>query len=65
MVKVEHFLDAATGITRFVFECNRSEDHETLDMLRVAILGEHPRRGGYENSNKLIIETKVPEVKLS
>lgn len=65
MIKVESFVDVETGITRFVFECNRDEDHQALDMLRVAILGEHPRRGGYENSNKLVIEAKVPETKLS
>jgi hypothetical protein len=65
MVKVEAFLDEKEGITKFVFECNRDEDHQTLDMLRVAILGDHPKRGGYETGNRLIIEAKVPETKLS
>ncbi len=60
MVKVSQEINETNGVTSFTFECNSSDDHEILDNLRVAILGDHPRRGMYESSNKLVIEVKVP-----
>lgn len=65
MIKVTKTENEQTGVTGFVFECNTSDDHETLDKLRVAILGDNPKRGNYENSNTLVIECKIPEIQLS
>jgi hypothetical protein len=61
MIKLTRTENAQTGVTGFVFECNSADDHETLDKLRVAILGDKiPKRGNYSNSNTLVIETKIP-----
>ncbi len=61
MIKVTRTENAQTGVTGFVFECNSADDHETLDKMRVAFLGENiPKRGNYSNSNTLVIETKIP-----
>lgn len=64
MIKVTKVEDVKTGITSFAFECNNADDHETLDKLRVAVLGDLPKRGSYLNSNTLVIEAKIPEVSL-
>ncbi len=61
MIKLTRTENAQTGVTGFLFECNSVDDHETLDKLRVAFLGENiPKRGTYSNSNTLVIETKIP-----
>jgi hypothetical protein len=65
MIKVTPELNEATGVSTFKFECNSESDLSSLDLLRVAFLGDHPKRGRYENSNTLVIEAKVPETPLS
>ncbi len=63
MIKVTKLEDHKNAITAFIFECNTPDDHDSLDKLRVAILGDNfPKRGYYDNSNKLVIECKIPEV---
>lgn len=64
MIKVTKVEDSNTRVTSFAFECNSADDHETLDKLRVAILGDNPKRGMYLNSNTFILEAKIPEVEL-
>ena len=65
MIKVTKLEDIKNSITAFVFECNSPDDHDSLDKLRVAILGQDiPKRGYYDNSNKMVIECKIPEVTL-
>jgi hypothetical protein len=60
MIKVEK-QERPNGVTLFAFECNSKEDHDTLDKLRVAILGKHVTDGGIVNSNRFVIEARVPE----
>ncbi len=46
------------GTISFAFETNDAEGLDVIDKLRVAILGPHPKRGGYVNSNRLVVEVK-------
>lgn len=64
MIKVER-TEKENGITAFAFETNSQDDLETLDKLRVMLLGDHPTRGGYVTSNRLVVETKIPTETLS
>lgn len=59
MIKVE-MTEKEGGVTAFAFECNTQEDYAALDKLRVMLLGDHPTRGGYVTSNRLVVETKIP-----
>jgi hypothetical protein len=43
-------------IIALAFECTKAEEHEIIDAIRVAIFDDHPKRGGYVNSNRLIVE---------
>lgn len=63
MIKVEQKENGK--VTEFTFTCNSSDDHETLDKLRVAFFGDHPRRGGMKDSNTLVVETIIPQIQLS
>lgn len=65
MIKVEVNTNEATGVSTFVFGCNSESDLPNMDLLRVAFLGDHPKRGKYENSNTLVIEAKIPETPMS
>jgi hypothetical protein len=65
MIKVTPELNKETGISRFTFECSTEADLEAMDHVRVAFLGQFPKRGSYENSKTLVIEAKVPVVELS
>lgn len=64
MIKVTKMEDTNRGITAFYFECNSADDHETLDKLRVAMMGEVPRMVEYRDSNTLVLQAKIPEVEL-
>jgi hypothetical protein len=57
-VKVEMEKDEEKGIVALAFECSREEDHEILDAVRVAILGDHEKKGGYLNSNRFVVHIK-------
>jgi hypothetical protein len=65
MIKVEVETNKETGVSTFVFETNNQDDLTNLDLLKVAFLGTHPKRGMFPVSNKLVIEAKVPVVELS
>jgi hypothetical protein len=58
MVKVEMQEDEKSGVLAFAFESSNGskDDLNVIDNLRVAIMGQHPKRGGYINSNRLVIE---------
>jgi hypothetical protein len=58
MVKVEMEKNEATGVVALAFEASREEDHEILDAVRVAIMGDHEKRGGYLNSNRFVVHIK-------
>ena len=61
MIKLTRTENDKTRVTAFLFECNTEDDIETLDKLRVAILGkEIPKRGMYPNSNTFLFEAKIP-----
>lgn len=61
MVKVEMQRNAETGVIALAFEGSREEDHEVLDAVRVALLGDHEKRGGYINSNRFVVHIKETE----
>lgn len=58
MVKVEMQEDGKTGVLSFAFESSNGskEDLNVIDNLRVAIMGTHPKRGGYVDSKRMVIE---------
>lgn len=58
MVKAEMQRDEAKGIVALAFECSREEDHEILDAIRVAILGDQEKTGGYLDSNRFVVHIK-------
>ncbi len=64
MIKVTPELNEATGVSTFTFECSTEADLAGMDILRVAFLGDHPKRGNYKTSNVLVIEAKVPTTEL-
>ena len=61
MIKAEMNNNGEKGILTLNFECNKESDHEALDAIRVAIMGDHIKRGMYENSNKLVIEIRTKD----
>lgn len=60
MIKVETQTNQETGVSTFTFSCNTEEDLTNLDLIKVAFLGYHPKRGLFPTSNTLVIEAKVP-----
>jgi hypothetical protein len=48
-------------ILAIAFECTKPEEHEIIDAVRVAIFENHPKRGGYVNSNRLVIEFSLED----
>lgn len=66
MVKVEMEKKLETNgntTLSFAFECSREEEHEIIDAIRVLIFGDvHDKRGGYANSNRLIVEVNAGKV---
>lgn len=59
MIKVEYHKNEEKGIISLAFECNSEEDHEALDAIRTAMLGQFEKRGAYINSNRLVIQVKT------
>ena len=57
-VKVEMEKDEAKGVVALSFECSRVEEHEILDAVRVAILGDQEKSGGYVHSNRFVVHIK-------
>ena len=64
-IKVEIEEDKESGITAFAFQAQSDADLETLDKLRVAIMGVHPKRGGYVDSSRFVMQTRIDTVQLS
>lgn len=62
MVKVEMVKDEEKGIVKLAFETSDEEGLDTIDAIRVAMLGDHPKRGGYINSKRWVIEINSKEV---
>lgn len=58
MVKVEMQRNDEKGIISLAFECSKPEDHEILDAVRVAIMGNHEKTGGYLNSSRFVVHIK-------
>lgn len=54
--------DEAKGIVALAFECSGEQDHEVLDAVRVAILGNQEKKGGYVNSNRFVVHIHEDEV---
>jgi len=48
-------------IIALAFECTKAEEHEIIDAVRVAIFENNPKRGGYVNSNRLVIEFSLED----
>jgi hypothetical protein len=57
-VKVE--MRKIKGRVDLAFECSKPEEHEILDAIRTAMMGEFSKRGGYINSNRLVIQVSDP-----
>lgn len=57
-VKVEMQKDEDKKIVALAFECSKEEEHEVLDAVRVAMLGNHEKSGGYINSNRFVVHIK-------
>jgi hypothetical protein len=58
MVKVEMEKNEATGLIRLAFESNDVKSLEILDAVQIAFLSDQPKRGGYQNSNRFVLEIK-------
>lgn len=56
MVKVELLKNEKNGSVRLAFETNKEDELEIIDIIRVALLGDHVKRGGYPSSGRLIVE---------
>lgn len=60
-VKVEMEKNKDTGVIALAFETNDTAGQEIIDAVRVAIMGEHPKRGGYLNSNRFVVHVNPGE----
>lgn len=58
-VKVEMMRDPSRKIVALAFEASREDDHETLDAVRTAMMGDFEKTAGYVNSNRLVVHVKV------
>lgn len=56
MVKVEMIKDDEKGIVKLAFEASDESELDVVDAVRVAMLGDHPKRGGYINSKRWVVE---------
>ena len=63
MVKVEMQVDRVKGIVALAFECSTEEDHEIIDAIRTAMMGDFDKRCGYVHSNRLVVQVKVDDLK--
>jgi hypothetical protein len=59
MVKVEMKKDEENGKVYLAFESSNEEDLEIVDAVRVAMMGEHPKQGGYINSQRWVVEIEA------
>ena len=57
-VRVQMEKNEEAKIVALKFECNSESDHEILDAIRVAMFGDHEKRGGYVDSNTLVVQVK-------
>jgi hypothetical protein len=58
MVKVEMLRNEEKKVISLAFESSNAEDLDILDVIRVALMGDHEKRFGYVNSQRLVIEIK-------
>jgi hypothetical protein len=61
MVKVEMKKDEKTGHVYLAFESSNEADLEIVDAVRVAMMGEHPKQGGYVNSQRWVVQIEAGE----
>lgn len=61
MVIVEMQKNDEKKMIALKFKCNKSEDHETLDAIRTAMMGDFEKRGAYLNSNEFVVQVKLDE----
>ena len=59
MVKVEMDRNEEQKIIAFQFTSSNDEDLDVLDALRTAMFGGFAMRGGYTNSNTLVVQVKT------
>jgi hypothetical protein len=59
MVKVEMVADEAKGVIKLAFESSDDAGLDVVDAVRVAMMGEHLKRGGYVNSKRWVVEIKT------
>lgn len=57
-VKVEMKRFEDRGVVALAFECSSTEEHETLDAIRTAMLGDFEMKWGYVDSNRLVFHIK-------
>ena len=64
-VEMEKRIDASGNtVIALAFECSREDEHEIVDAVRVAMFGEaFDKRGGYVNSNRLVVEINAGKSK--
>jgi hypothetical protein len=58
MVKVEMLKDEQTGTVKLAFESSDQEGLEIVDAVRIAIMSDHSKRGGYVSSSRWVVEIK-------
>jgi predicted nucleic acid-binding protein len=56
MVKVEMQTDEQTGKIKLAFESSDEDGLDVVDAVRVAMMGDHPKQGGYINSKRWVVE---------
>jgi hypothetical protein len=61
MVKVEMEKNDEAKIIAFQFTSSSEEDLDVLDALRTAMFGGFAMRGGYTNSNVLVVQVKTDQ----
>lgn len=57
-VKVEMKRLPEKGVIALAFECSTTEEHEILDAVRTAMLGDFEMRWNYIHSNRLVFQIK-------
>ena len=58
MVKAEMQKNEQNGTIAVAFEGSRAEDHDLLDTIYRLIMGNDDRRGGYINSDRIVVHIK-------
>lgn len=62
-IEMESREENGQTIVSLAFECNKDTELDLIDAVRMAIFGNHPCRGGYATSNRLIVEINTSVVK--